>query len=206
MQTSWEELCSAVQGCTRCPLSSGRKHTVIGEGDPHSPLMLVGEGPGEQEDLTGRPFVGAAGQLLDKMLAAIGLDRSRVYICNVVKCRPPQNRDPAPEEREACSVWLKRQIAYIDPKIIVCLGRISATSLISPSFRITREHGQWYEIEGRRVIATYHPSALLRDVSKRPEAFADFREIRTAMRSLGHVLDPLALTSDNTQKDKENSL
>ena len=194
--------------CQNCLLGQTRTNLVFGVGSPTAKVLFVGEGPGEQEDLQGEPFVGKSGQLLDKYLSLIDLDRSgsKIYIANIVKCRPPQNRDPAPEEREACSVWLKRQIACIDPKIIVCLGRISATSLISPSFRITREHGQWYEIEGRRVIATYHPSALLRDVSKRPEAFADFREIRTAMRSLGHVLDPLALTSDNTQKDKENSL
>lgn len=201
-----EQLRQECSGCRLCRLCETRTNLVFGVGNEHSDIVFVGEGPGEKEDLQGIPFVGPAGQLLDVMLKLIGLKREDVYICNIVKCRPPQNRDPAPEEREACSVWLKRQIAYIDPKIIVCLGRISATSLISPSFRITREHGQWYEIEGRRVIATFHPSALLRDVSKRPEAFADFREIRTAMRSLGHVLDPLALTSDNTQKDKENSL
>ena len=190
---SFEQLKQECSLCDRCPLSATRTNLVFGTGNEHSDIVFVGEGPGEKEDLQGIPFVGPAGQLLDVMLKLIGLRREDVYICNIVKCRPPMNRDPAPEEREACSQWLERQLALIDPKIIVCLGRISATWLISPSFKITKEHGQWYEIDGRKVIATFHPSALLRDVSKRPEAFADFREIRSAMRELGHELDPLAL-------------
>ena len=173
--------------CMLCPLGSTRTNLVFGDGNEKAPIMFIGEGPGEKEDLKGIPFVGPAGQLLDMMLTLIGLDRSKVYICNIVKCRPPRNRDPAPEEREACSVWLNRQIALVDPKIIVCLGRISATSLIDADFRITREHGQWFTKDGRRFLATYHPSALLRDVSKRPEAFADFRTIRSALRELGYL-------------------
>ena len=190
---SFEQLKQECGLCDRCPLGATRTNLVFGTGNEHSDIVFVGEGPGEKEDLQGIPFVGPAGQLLDVMLKLIGLRREDVYICNIVKCRPPMNRDPAPEEREACSQWLERQIALINPKIIVCLGRISATWLISPSFKITKEHGQWYEIDGRKVIATFHPSALLRDVSKRPEAFADFREIRSAMRELGHELNPLAL-------------
>ena len=190
---SFEQLKQECSLCDRCPLGATRTNLVFGTGNEHSDIVFVGEGPGEKEDLQGIPVVGPAGQLLDVMLKLIGLRREDVYICNIVKCRPPMNRDPAPEEREACSQWLERQLALIDPKIIVCLGRISATWLISPSFKITKEHGQWYEIDGRKVIATFHPSALLRDVSKRPEAFADFREIRSAMRELGHELNPLAL-------------
>ena len=189
---SFELLKQECSSCARCSLGRTRTNLVFGTGDEHSDIVFVGEGPGEQEDLKGIPCVGPAGQLLDTMLKLIGFRREDVYICNIVKCRPPMNRDPAPEEREACSEWLDRQLKLIDPKIIVCLGRISATSLINPSFRITKEHGQWHEIDGRKVIATYHPSALLRDVSKRPEAFADFREIRNALRELGHSPDPLA--------------
>lgn len=173
--------------CMQCALGSTRTNLVFGDGNEKAPIMFVGEGPGEQEDLKGIPFVGPAGQLLDVMLRLIGLDRTKVYICNIVKCRPPRNRDPAPEERDACSVWLNRQIELIDPKIIICLGRVSATSLIDPEFRITREHGLWFTIDGRQYLATYHPSALLRDVTKRPEAFADFRMIRTALRRQGLI-------------------
>ena len=181
---SIEELKRECEGCMRCDLGRTRATLVFGDGNPETDILFVGEGPGEQEDLKGLPFVGPAGQLLDVMLRLIGLDRTKVYICNIVKCRPPKNRDPLPEERSSCAEWLHRQIALVDPKIIVCLGRISATSLISPDFKITKEHGQWYEFDGRRIIATYHPSALLRDVSKRPEAFTDFREIRRVLREL----------------------
>lgn len=179
---SFEKLKKEFAGCTKCELCRTRTNQVFGCGNEHARLMFIGEGPGEQEDLQGKPFVGPAGKLLDDMLKLISLDRNEVYIANIVKCRPPQNRDPRPEEETACSGWLKRQIALVDPKIIVCLGRIAAKSLINPEFRITREHGLWYEIEGRKIMATYHPSALLRDVSKRPEAFSDFRLIRAAFR------------------------
>jgi DNA polymerase len=184
MQTSWEELCSAVQGCTRCPLSSGRKHTVIGEGDPHSPLMLVGEGPGEQEDLTGRPFVGAAGQLLDKMLAAIGLDRSRVYICNVVKCRPPQNRVPQPEEIEQCMNYLRQQFVLVRPKVILCLGSTPSKALIDPQIRITRQRGQWVLRRGVWFLPTYHPAALIYDSSKKRDSWEDLKKLRAKLNEL----------------------
>lgn len=171
--------------CARCSLCQTRTNLVFGTGNVHSDLMFIGEGPGEKEDLQGIPFVGPAGKLLDVELELIGLKREDVYIANIVKCRPPLNRDPAPEEREACREWLQRQIALVDPKVIVCLGRISATSLIDPNFRITRDHGRWYELEGRKYIATFHPSALLRDESKRPDAFSDFRAIRAELRDIG---------------------
>ncbi len=170
--------------CRECPLCEGRTNVVFGMGDPNAELMFIGEGPGEQEDLRGEPFVGPAGKLLDDMLAMIDLDRSRVYIANIVKCRPPGNRDPLGIEQDACSGWLERQIALVDPKIIVCLGRIAAMRFIGPDFRITREHGTWYDVGGRRVTATFHPSALLRDVSKRPEAFMDLRSIRKEIRAV----------------------
>ena len=129
-------------------------------------------------------FSREAGQLLDKMLAMIDLDRSRVYIANMVKCRPPRNRDPQETEQAACREWLDRQLALVDPKIVVCLGRIAAQALIKPDFRITREHGEWFDISSRRWMATFHPSALLRDPSKRPEAFMDLRVLRQEIRTL----------------------
>ena len=169
--------------CGSCPLGATRTKLVFGVGRAPSELMLIGEGPGEQEDLQGEPFVGPAGKLLDDMLEMIDLDRTKVYIANMVKCRPPRNRDPQPTEQEACRRWLDRQIALVDPKIIVCLGRIAAGEMIKKDFRITREHGQWFERGGRRIMATYHPSALLRDPSKRPEAFMDLRELRKEIRA-----------------------
>lgn len=181
---SWEQLKTECAGCTRCALGQTRKNLVFGMGNERAEIMLIGEGPGEQEDIQGLPFVGPAGQLLDSMLEMIDLDRTKVYIANMVKCRPPRNRDPLDGEESACREWLDRQIALIDPKIVVCLGRIAAQALISKDFRITREHGQWYDINGRRFMAMYHPSALLRDIYKRPDAFADLRELRKEIRAV----------------------
>lgn len=184
MSNGWEKLKIDCSGCIACPLSARRRNLVFGVGNEKAEIMLIGEGPGEQEDIQGVPFVGPAGMLLDDMLEMIDLNREKVYIANIVKCRPPGNRDPRQEEQDACRVWLDRQIALVDPKIIVCLGRIAAKALIDEDFRITRQHGQWFEIGSRRVIATYHPSALLRDITKRPEAFMDLREIRKEIRSI----------------------
>lgn len=184
MNEAWKELKQECAQCRRCGLGETRHHLVFGDGAEDARIMLIGEGPGEQEDLQGIPFVGRAGFLLDDMMKMIDLDRSRVYIANIVKCRPPHNRDPLPEERDACSQWLKKQIEIVDPLIIICLGRIAATSLIDEDFRITRQHGQWFDLDGRRCLAIYHPSALLRDVSKRPETFTDLREIRSEIRRL----------------------
>ena len=170
--------------CRRCGLCSTRTNVVIGSGNPESQIMFVGEGPGEKEDLSGEAFVGPAGQLLDDYLSLIGLDRSMIYIANIVKCRPPMNRDPSREECSACRVWLDLQMEKIDPLVIICLGRIAAKELINQDFRITKDHGKWFYVGGRKMIATYHPSALLRDVEKRPEAFADFREIRRELREM----------------------
>ena len=176
--------------CRSCPLSQGRHNVVFGVGDPESELMFIGEGPGEQEDLQGEPFVGPAGKLLDDMLEMIDLDRSRVYIANVVKCRPPRNRDPLNEEQAACRRWLDAQRALIRPKLIVCLGRIAAAAIIKPDFRITREHGQWFDVDGVRAMAIYHPSALLRDITKRPETFADLRALRSEAKRVCSRLYP----------------
>ena len=182
MANEMEMLRSRCAGCMSCPLGATRRKLVFGVGKAPSEVMFIGEGPGEQEDLQGEPFVGPAGKLLDDMLEMIGLDRTRIYIANTVKCRPPMNRDPAPEEMTACRHWLDEQIALVRPKIIVCLGRIAAGELIRKDFRITREHGQWFEKDGVKYMAVYHPSALLRDVSKRPETFADLRELRSVIR------------------------
>ena len=142
MYESMEALSVACAGCERCRLASGRTNLVFGVGDPHAKLLFVGEGPGYQEDVQGEPFVGPSGQLLDKYLAAIGLDRKHgVYIANIVKCRPPQNRDPQPDEQDVCIEWLREQVRVLRPKVIVCLGRIAAQRLIDPEFRVTREHG-----------------------------------------------------------------
>lgn len=180
----WNTLESVCKTCTRCGLCETRRHVVFGVGNRQADILFVGEGPGEQEDIQGQPFVGPAGQLLDDMLSIIDLDRSKCYIANIVKCRPPRNRDPLETEQEACIGYLKQQIQLIQPKIIVCLGRIAAKALIREDFRITREHGAWTEKDGVWMTAIYHPSALLRDVSKRPETFDDLLSIRAKLREL----------------------
>ena len=178
MNEAWKELKQECAQCRRCGLGETRHHLVFGDGAEDARIMLIGEGPGEQEDLQGLPFVGPAGKLLDDMLEMIYLDRTKVYIANIVKCRPPHNRDPQFVEQKCCGEWLQRQIALVDPAIIVCLGRIAATALIKDPFRITREHGQWFDVNGRRCMAIYHPSALLRDPSKRPETFVDLKALQ----------------------------
>lgn len=181
---SWEKLKSECLACRRCGLSETRKHVVFGVGPHDAEVFFIGEGPGEQEDLKGEPFVGRAGKLLDDMLELIELDRTRVYIGNMVKCRPPQNRDPLNIEQEACAEWLNRQLGLMNPKIIVCLGRIAAMKFIKPDFKITQEHGKWFNVEGRRVMALYHPAALLRDVHKRPDTFDDLKRLQAEIRSI----------------------
>ena len=180
----FDELRAQCESCTRCGLCQGRTNVVFGMGNPASPVMFVGEGPGQHEDEQGVPFVGKAGQLLDDMLEIIGLDRTKVYIANVVKCRPPQNRDPLNVEQDACIGFLRRQTALLRPKIIVCLGRIAAKAIIKEDFKITSEHGQWFQRGGVQMTAIYHPAALLRDVGKRPETFEDLKSIQAKYREL----------------------
>lgn len=181
----WETLKSTCLACTKCPLCETRKHVVFGVGKETSDIVFIGEGPGEQEDIQGLPFVGPAGKLLDDMLRIIDLDRNQnCYICNIVKCRPPHNRDPLETEQDACIDYLRNQIALIRPKIIVCLGRIAAKRIIDPNYRITREHGTWVQKNGVWMTAIYHPSALLRDVTKRPETFDDLLSIREKLKSV----------------------
>lgn len=183
---SWETLEGACLNCRKCRLWETRTNVVIGVGNRNADIMFVGEGPGQQEDLQGEPFVGPAGKLLDKMLASIGLDREKVYIANIVKCRPPGNRDPHDDEQEACMNYLRYQLMLVKPKIIVCLGRIAATAIIDRDFKITRQHGQWTERMGYWFIATYHPSALLRDESKKRPAWEDLKLIRAKLDEIGN--------------------
>ena len=180
------ELQNECLACRRCPLCETRTHVVFGQGVPNAEVLFVGEGPGASEDEQGLPFVGRSGQLLDHYLEAVDLSRDKnVFIANIVKCRPPHNRDPLPEEQEQCIGYLRNQVALVKPKIIVCLGRIAAKRLIDPDFRITRQHGQGVEKGGFWMTAIYHPSALLRDVTKRPETFDDLLSIREKARELG---------------------
>ena len=195
MFDNFEELRENCLNCRRCGLCETRTNVVVGVGNPRSKVMFIGEGPGENEDLQGEPFVGRGGQLLDKMLAAVDLDRkTNVYIANIVKCRPPKNRDPLPEEQEACIGWLRNQVALIRPKIIVCLGRIAAMRIIKPDMKITSEHGQFFEKNGTLMMATLHPAALLRNPNQKPAAFEDFLKLREKIDELR--LD-VAKTYDN---------
>ena len=179
----WTQLESACGACRGCELYKTRTNLVFGTGNRSADLMFVGEAPGEREDETGIPFVGAAGQLLDKYLAAVGLERENVYIANILKCRPPRNRDPLPEEGDACIGFLREQVKLIRPKIIVCLGRISAMRLIKPDFRITREHGIIVKKGAFAMTAVYHPAALLRDPAKKEDMFRDMKNIKAYLDS-----------------------
>lgn len=182
---SWESLRKECLTCQKCALAETRTHVVFGVGNPNAEVMLIGEGPGENEDLTGEPFVGRGGKLLDDMLSLIGLDRKKnIYIGNIVKCRPPKNRDPLNTEQEACIGWLRQQINLVDPKLIVCLGRISAMQFIKPDFKITKEHGQWFDVDGRQVMALFHPAALLRDPRRRPETFEDLKGLERKIKEV----------------------
>ena len=164
--------------CRGCSLAETRTNCVFGVGDRDARLMFVGEAPGEQEDLQGIPFVGRAGQLLDRYLFAVDIKREDVYIANILKCRPPHNRDPLPAEENACIGFLREQVRLIRPRVIVCLGRIAAMRLISPDFKITRDHGTWYERGGFLMTAVYHPAALLRDPRKKDDMLADMKKIK----------------------------
>lgn len=191
MRISWEQLSQNIESCRACGLASGCLHKVPGQGDPRAPLMLIGEGPGRQEDLEGLAFVGPAGQLLTRMLAAISLPRDRVYICNVVKCRPPNNRQPTPEEMDACLPHLRGQAALVRPRVILLLGATAVAAVLGPQERITRCRGQWFERKGTHIIATYHPSALLRDPGKKRAAWGDLQCLRQRLIELSLYPDLL---------------
>ncbi len=184
MPDSWESLKTECLQCRACGLADTRAHVVFGVGAEDAEILLVGEGPGQHEDEEGVPFVGRAGQLLDDMLEIIRLDRTKVYIANIVKCRPPNNRDPLNVEQDACIGWLRRQTALLRPKLIICLGRVAAKVIIKDDFKITQEHGQWFQRGGVQMTAIYHPSALLRDENKRPETFEDLKAIQAKIREV----------------------
>lgn len=176
-QPNLEQLKQVCLECSRCGLRAGCRQVVFGDGNPQALLMLVGEGPGADEDRLGIPFVGRAGQLLDRILEAAAIRRQEIYIANVVKCRPPANRVPTLKEVEACLPHLQKQIVLIDPEIIVCLGALATRTLIDRNASITRVRGQWLEAGRRRIIATFHPAALLRDPGKKKYVWNDFKEV-----------------------------
>lgn len=176
----WSEVENKCKNCTACQLYKTKTNTVFGVGNKDAKLMFIGEAPGEAEDLSGIPFVGAAGKLFDKYLSAVGIKREDVYIANILKCRPPQNRDPEPQEEDACMGFLREQTKLISPKHIVCLGRVSAKRIIKEDFKITKEHGIWFRKGAFDICAVYHPSALLRDETKREDMLKDMIEIKRA--------------------------
>jgi DNA polymerase len=181
---SLEAIAAEVLACSRCRLADTRKKAVPGQGVDAPLVMVIGEGPGAEEDAQGRPFVGPAGKLLDKMLASVGLDRDRnCFIANVVKCRPPGNRDPEPDERAACGAYLRRQIALLRPKAILCVGRVAAQALLGTTETIGRLRGRWMRFENLPLLATYHPSALLRDESLKRPAWEDLKLLREFLAS-----------------------
>ncbi len=181
-----DELEIKCKNCTKCDLCEGRTNLVFGVGKKDADIMLIGEGPGENEDLQGQPFVGRSGQLLDKFLASVDLSRDKnVYIANMVKCRPPKNRDPKPEEQDMCINWLREQFKIIKPKIVVCVGRISAQRLIDKNFKVTKEHGQFIDKNGTLFMGTYHPAAILRNPNNKELAFADWLALRDKINELG---------------------
>ncbi len=188
-EISWELLESQVEACRMCGLCEHIQHKVPGQGDHHSPLMFIGEGPGQVEDEQGLAFVGPAGQLLTRMLLAIDLPRDRVYICNVVKCRPPNNRVPEPQEAAACMLHLRMQVALVRPKVIVLLGSTAAKNTLGEDIRITRDRGKWFERKGVWMMPTYHPSALLRDTSKKRDAWEDMQSLRDKLMEFGLYSD-----------------
>ncbi len=184
MYHSIKELYTEVMSCSKCRLSEQRKSIVFGEGNIHADVMFIGEGPGAREDESGRPFVGPAGKLLDGMLGEIGLKREDVYIANVVKCRPPGNRDPQPDEREQCMTYLRAQVAFIKPRVIVCLGRIAAGVILGREVRMTREHGEINAVKNFVIIPTFHPAALLHNPQNTELAKADFEVIRGKLEEM----------------------
>ena len=181
---SWERLFNECSQCDACELSKTRTNCVFGVGNRNADILFVGEAPGDNEDKTGTPFVGRAGQLLNKYFDEVGIDRESVYIANILKCRPPKNRDPLPKEEDACIDFLWRQVDLIKPKMIVCLGRISAARLIRRDYKITKEHGEWHKINGRLITAVYHPALILRDPRKKGDMLLDMTRIKEKLSEL----------------------
>jgi DNA polymerase len=188
---TWDDIELKIHNCRCCGLGEKRKQAVPGKGNRNAQIMLVAEAPGKQEDLQGLPFVGSAGKVLDILLTSAGLSRKDVFITNIVKCNPPGNRDPLPEEQETCMQYLRAETTLLHPPIIVCLGRIAAQKLISPNFKISREHGMWTHRKGYWMTAVYHPSAILRDPAKLEEAKQDFQSIISKVREIEESKYPL---------------
>ena len=184
MKVSWAQLEAEVAECRRCRLCETRTNVVPGEGDPQARRMFIGEGPGRDEDLQGRPFEGRSGELLTRMIRAIGLERENVYICNVVKCRPPQNRNPEPDEAEACLNYLRAQVALVKPRVVVLLGKVACQYTLREEISVMRDHGRWFERKGVWFMPTFHPSFLLRDPARKREAWEDFQRIRDKLTEL----------------------
>ena len=180
----WDQLNIVCNGCQSCELGKTRTNIVVGRGNVKAPVMFIGEGPGEQEDLQGQPFVGPAGQLLDILLDALMFKPDDYYIANVVKCRPPNNRVPNDEEAEKCLPYLRNQVALIRPRIIVCLGSTASRYVISKDVKITQIRGQWLQQKGYWIMPTFHPAALLRDASKKVLLFKDIKEVKTKLDSI----------------------
>ena len=180
---TYEELKNFVDHCARCPLAATRNKSVMGKGNLNSPIMFIAEAPGNSEDRDGVPFTGPSGKVFDDLLDSIGLKRQDIYLTNIVKCHPPRNRDPLPEEQESCIAYLKYETLLIKPQIIVCLGRIAAQRIIRPDYRITREHGIFLYRKSTWLTAVYHPSAILRDPAKLEETKADFKKIQENYRN-----------------------
>ncbi|OGO38651.1 MAG: uracil-DNA glycosylase [Chloroflexi bacterium RBG_16_57_11] len=201
-----KQIAQEVAGCTKCPLHHSRKLAVPGEGPSNADIMFIGEGPGFHENEQGRPFVGAAGKYLDELLAKIGMKRSQVFIANVVKCRPPGNRDPMPEELEACRLYLERQIQAINPKVIVTLGRFSMANFL-PNAKISSVHGQAMKVKGRLVIAMYHPAAALHQQSLKPIIEQDFARLPELIGQAEKAPEsPLGNSTDPKKEPKQLSL
>lgn len=181
---TYEELKRFVDRCSRCELCRTRNHSVMGKGNLHSPILFIAEAPGRNEDRDGVPFTGRSGELFDRLLGEIGMKREEIYLTNIVKCNPPGNRDPYPDEQEACIPYLKYETLLLHPKMIVCLGRIAAQRIIRSDYRITREHGVFLERKNTWLTAVYHPSAVLRDETKLPQMQEDFRKIREKLEEV----------------------
>lgn len=185
---NWKELEIKCKNCTRCELSKTRTNVVFGYGNVNSKILFVGEGPGFHEDIQGKPFVGRSGKLLDSLLEEINLTREKIYIANIVKCRPPENRDPLPEEQELCINWLRNQFYIIKPKIVVALGRIAALKIISPNLKITKDHGIFLLKKQTWFMPTLHPAAVLRNMSKKPDVQSDFQKLKSKIIELDIII------------------
>lgn len=185
---TWEELENSIENCQKCKLSNGRAHIVFGTGNKNADIMFIGEGPGADEDKLGEPFVGKAGQLMNKAFSGLGITRENVYIANIVKCRPPQNRVPLKEETTACIYYLKKQIMLVNPQIIVLLGSTALKSMLGEEHTITIERGKWQENGGLRYMPTWHPAALLRDEYKKIQFWQDLKNVKIIAENENYLI------------------